>query len=76
MYDTFDPDNVDSKDMSDLADNIELYLDFLEEVMVIPPDVEKEYGEKIRDGIKRSRKLVKKLRKGDRSVFKSADDWN
>ena len=71
---SFDPDNVTTKDMKNLADNIEAYLDILQEIMIIPRDMIDDCKKDIDESIERTRKLIKKLRKGDRSVFKSADE--
>jgi hypothetical protein len=72
--DIFDVDSVTKSDMKQLADSIAEYLDIFQHVMVIPEDLEEEYGDKIKEGIKRTQKLVKKLYAGDKSVFKDADD--
>lgn len=76
VYDEFNPDNIRQTDMDRLADAIESYISELESVMVIPEDLLEDRGEKIECGIKEIKKLIKKLRKGDRSVFKDASDWN
>ena len=76
MRDVFDPDNITKEDMNRLADSIEDYLNLLEEIMVIPKEIIDECEDDINEGIKRSRKLIKKLRKGDKSVFKDSDEWN
>lgn len=78
MYDKdgFDPNNVDKKEMIKLADHIEEYLDLFKEVMIIPDEIYREHGDKIKESIKRTEQLIKKLRKGDRSVFKDLDDDN
>lgn len=73
---TFDPNNIRQSDMDKLADAIEGYLDVLRKVIIIPEDIKKECEDKINEGIKRSEKLIKKLRKGDTSIFKDADEWN
>ena len=73
MYNTFDPDNVTKEDMKKLAKHIEEYVDQLESIMIIPDEIADEYGPQIKEGIKRSRKLINKLRKGDKSVFKDND---
>ena len=59
--------------MKQLAEHINEYLDVLEEVMVIPEELIKD-EELIKAALKRSRKLVRKLREGDKSVFKDMDD--
>jgi len=71
--DYFDPENITKDDMKQLAEHINEYLDVLEEVMVIPEELIKD-EELIKAALKRSRKLVRKLREGDKSVFKDMDD--
>lgn len=70
------PDDISKEDMRKLADHIEKYIETLQEVMIIPEDLQKEYGERISHGIKLSKKLIQKLRKGDKSVFKEQEEWN
>ena len=72
----FDPENITKSDMNKLADHIEEYIDMLEEVMIIPSDMKEEHGKRIEKALEVSKKLIKKLRKGDSSVFKDAEDWN
>lgn len=72
----FDPDNIRKEDMIFMADHLEDYLELLEEVMIIPDEIQDEFGDKISEGIKRTKKLIAKLRKGDTSVFKDADEYN
>ena len=74
MYNTFDPDNVTKEDMIRLAKSIESYIEQLEDVMIIPEEIMDEYGKQIEKGIERAKKLVSKLKKGDKSVFKDDDD--
>jgi hypothetical protein len=74
--DTFTPDDITQADMDKIAEHIEIYINTLEEVMIIPQDMMKSHGERIEKAIKVSRKLIKKLRNGDKSVFKDEDDWN
>ena len=76
MASQFDPRNIKQSDMNKLADAIEEYLLVLEKVIIIPEDVKKDCEENIKEGIKRTEKLIKKLRKGDTSVFKDEDEWN
>lgn len=76
MANTFDPHNIKQSEMNKLADAIEEYLDVLEKVIIIPEEMKKDCEEKIKEGIKRTEKLIKKLRKGDTSVFKDEDEWN
>jgi hypothetical protein len=72
--DVFSVDNVTKTDMKILAESIAEYLDVFQNVMVIPEDLKNEYEDKIKEGIKRTEKLIKKLEKGDKSVFKDPDD--
>ena len=76
MRDVFDPDNISKEDMNRLADAIENYITLLEEIMIIPEEIIDECGDDVEEGIKRSKKLIKKLRNGDKSVFKDSDEWN
>lgn len=73
-YNDFDPNDIKKKDMLLLAEHIENYLEVFESVMIIPKDVYKEKD--IKEAISRTKKLCKKLRKGDISVFKDPDDFN
>lgn len=76
LKETFDPYNIKQEDMDRLANAFERYLDELERVMVIPDDIMKEHGKEIEVSIKEMKGLIKKLRKGDTSVFKDPDEWN
>ena len=76
MRDVFDPDNISKEDMNRLADAIENYINLLEEIMIIPEEIIDECGDDVEEGIKRSKKLIKKLRNGDKSAFKDSDEWN
>ena len=73
MYNTFDISNVTKDDMKDLAQQISQYLRELERSMIIPDEIMEEYGKEIEEGIRRTKKLIKKLRDGDKSVFKDYD---
>lgn len=72
----FDPDNIKKSDMNRLADVIEEYIDTLQSVMIIPDELLDSSEDKIHESIRRANKLIKKLRNGDRSVFKDSDEWN
>ena len=72
----FDPDNIKREDMKKLANAIEDYISELESIMIIPDEILDSCEDKIREGIKRSRKLIKKLRNGDKDIFKDSDEWN
>lgn len=71
-----DPENIRQSDMDRLADAIETYLNELESVMIIPEDLLEDHGDEMKRSISLTKKLIKKLRKGDRSVFKDPEDWN
>lgn len=76
MKDTFDPEDITKEDMNKVADHIEGFLLVLKEIIYIPEELLDEHGKKIEKGISRTEKLIKKLRKGDRSIFKDQEDWN
>ena len=71
-----DPENIRQSDMDRLADAIETYLHELESVMIIPEDLLEDHGDEMKRSISLTKKLIKKLRKGDCSVFKDPEDWN
>lgn len=71
----FDPDNITKQDMKNLADGIEGYLFVLKEIMVFPKEIQKEISKPMKESIKVVEELVKRLRKGDKNVFKSEDEW-
>lgn len=73
-YSMFDPKTVSRDDLKALGEHIENYIDELERVMIIPEEIMEEYGDQIKEGIKRTRKLISKLKKGDTSVFR--DDYD
>lgn len=75
-FDSFDPDNLSKEKLKFLAKHLEAYLELLEENMIIPDEIIDDQGPVIKEGIKRTKKLIEKLRKGDTSVFKDAEDWN
>ena len=72
----FDPDNIKKSDMNRLADVIEEYINTLQSVMIIPDELLDSSEDKIHEAINRANKLIKKLRNGDKSVFKDSDEWN
>ena len=74
--DVYDPDSITKKDMDDFADGLERYLHVFQEIMIIPDEIKKDVGDEMEESIKIVKQLIKKLRKGDRSVFKDADEWN
>ena len=72
----FDPRNIRKKDMDKLADAIEDYIDLLKNIMIIPDNIKDKHEDEIKGAIKIAQKLIKKLRNGDTSVFKSEEEWN
>lgn len=74
-YREFDPEHISKEDMCRLADAIDDYITLLEEVMIIPDELIEDCEKKINKAIERSKKLIKKLRHGDSTVFKEADEW-
>lgn len=65
----FDPSDITKDEMEYIADHIETFVDNLEEIMIIPDDIKRDCEDEIKEGIARSRKLIRKLRKGKKSVF-------
>lgn len=72
----FDPINITQAQMDKLAACLREFLEFLEECVVIPDDMKDSCERDVKEGIKRTKKLIEKLEKGDRSVFKDEDEWN
>ena len=72
MKDLDDISNITEQDMHELGNAIEDYLELFEEIMIIPEELKKNKKE-INEALELSKKLVKKLKKGDRSVFKYCD---
>lgn len=65
----FSSENISDIEMKNLADHIEKYLFLFEDIMIIPEEFK--INEKdVQSAKKIVKKLIKKLRKGDRSVFK------
>lgn len=73
MNNEFDINNIKKSDMKKLADTIEEYLINLQSVMVIPQEILEEDRKRLKNGIKNTEILIKKLRKGDISVFKDIE---
>jgi D-mannonate dehydratase len=65
---------IKRSEMSELANHIETYLEVLEDVFIIPDHI-KSSKKKMDQSIEITKKLIRKLRKGDISVFKDPDDW-
>lgn len=64
-FEEFDPDNCPQEVLNYLADHIENYLLVFRKTMIIPKELMSEYGDDIHEAIRRTDKLIKKLRKGD-----------
>ena len=65
-----DPEDISRRDMDAIADAIEDYLEVFTDVMIIPKGIDKD---EVQDALHMCRKLVKKLRKGDKEVFKGIE---
>ena len=72
MKDLDDISNITEQDMHELGNAIDDYLELFEEIMIIPEELKKNKKE-INEALELSKKLVKKFKKGDRSVFKYCD---
>lgn len=76
MSDTFDLSCVSKKDMNLLADSIENFLDFSEDIIIYRRDLDEKLVERLKRGRAYTRDtIIKKLRKGDKSLFKDEDEW-
>lgn len=76
VFDKFDPDNITKESMKFLGEKFEEFIDELTAVMIIPDELSEKCHKEIKEGFKRSNELIKKLKKGDSSVFKDSDEWN
>lgn len=74
--DEFDPNNITQVQMDKLATCLREFLDFFEECVVIPDDLKDQCEKDVKEGMKRVKRLIEKLEKGDRSVFKDEEQWN
>lgn len=67
-FEEFDPDNYSQEQLNYLADHIENFLKIRIKTMILPKDVEMEHGKEITESIKRTKKLIKELRKGNAPI--------
>ena len=74
--DEFDPRNIDEGDMLQLAEALSNFVEFFDECVIVPDEIRDKYDDDIKDGLNKVRKLIKKLKKGDKSVFKDEEEWN
>lgn len=72
-FEEFDPDNYSQEQLNYLADHIENFLKIRVKTMIIPKDVEKDHGKEITESIKRTRRLIKELRKGNAPIDFDSD---
>ena len=75
-FELFDPNNCDQRHMNELAEILEEWLNVVEPSMIIPDDIVDDIGESVKEGKRRIRKLISKLRKGDKSVFVDDDEYS
>lgn len=67
------PSDITPLEMEIIADNLEAYLDLMEDVFVVPDSI-RGSEKTIRKNIARVHELIRRLRDGDRGVFKDDDD--
>ena len=67
-FEEFNPDNYSQEQLNYLADHIENFLKIRIKTMILPKDVEMEHGKEITESIKRTKKLIKELRKGNAPI--------
>lgn len=76
MSDTFDLRYATKKDMNLLADSIEGFLNFTDDIIIYRNDLDEEMVERLkRARLYTRKKIIKKLRDGDRNLFKDEDEW-
>ena len=73
ITDRADETNISLEDMKRYADHLSEYLEIFEECIIFPKDMPKDEKEQIKYGIKKTKKLIKKLRKGDYSIFRGEE---
>lgn len=66
---------ISKEDMKLLAKGIEGFIELLDEIIVIPKELVDKHEKSIKEAIEISKKGIKKLKKGDKSVFKDEEDW-
>jgi len=76
MKDYMKYDKYFEEELKELADSIELYIDELENIMIIPKEIMNKEGNKILENIELAKKLVRKIRKGKLDMFKDPEDWD
>lgn len=67
-YEEFNPDDCSQEQLNYLADHLENYLTVLTRSMIVPDEIVEEYGKQINESIRRTRKLIKELRKGNAPI--------
>lgn len=75
-HDEFDIDNYTREDMNKIADILERWLIEFKRTFIIPDEILDELDDSVKEGIRRCKKLIEKLRKGDDSVFICDDDYD
>jgi uncharacterized membrane-anchored protein YjiN (DUF445 family) len=74
---TFDRDNISEFRARKFSKNLKKYIILRKEVMIIPDEIIKSKSHKAyKEGIKKTKKLVKKLEKAKKSVFRKENIWN
>ena len=68
------PDEISKKDMRRFGDQLEAWLNFSKKYVIIPDELQHEKY-KIDIAVKKVKKLIKKLRKGDKSIFRDELDY-
>ena len=69
----YNPEDFTDMQMEKFADSIEGYLHVLSNIMILPEDLSKNENKELTHPMEQARKLIKKLRKHDRSVFRDED---
>lgn len=67
--------DVRDSDMKRLAESLEEFLTLRDEILIIPKELQASKND-LEEARKVVEKLIKKLKNGDRSVFKDPEDWD
>ena len=69
----YNPEDFTDVQMEKFADSIEGYLHVLSNIMILPEDLSRNEKKELTHSMEQARKLIKKLRKHDRTVFRDED---
>ena len=62
--------------LKEFANALELYVDEIENVLIIPKSIMNKEGNKIYENLTLAKKLISEIRKGNTNIFKDPDEWD